>query len=256
MTYTSTASPLSRLLRMVAPEGYLYEDAHYLACEVDLDPRVARRFVPFPLTMGRAPTATIFTAFFPKNSFGSVYREAGVFFHVRHGFRRVIFCPWMIVDDDVALITGRELLGYPKKLGEIDWSLEARASGAEEGARIHGVASRRGAELITMRGTLGAKVASAPPVLGRPHRNVRGPMGLAVPKLLAFTPHEVPIEVREANITLTVGGSERDPLHEMGLGAVRRSLLHRVNLGGRTLPLPLHAVSPLWHMKQWLFRAL
>ena len=107
-----------------------------------------------------------------------------------------------------------------------------------------------------MRGTLGARVASAPPVLGRPHRNVRSSMGLALPKLLAFTPREVPIEVREADVTLTIGGSERDPLHEMGLGPVRRSLLHRVNLGGRSLPVPLHAVSPLWHLKQWLFRAL
>ncbi len=245
MTYTS---PLSRLLHIVAPEGYLYEDAHYLACEVDLCPRAARPFVPFPLTLGRAPTATVFTAFFPKSTFGSVYREAGVFFHVRHGLRRVIFCPWMIVDDDVALITGRELCGYPKKLGEIDWN--------HQGDRIHGVASRRGAELITMRGTLGARVASAPPMLGRPHRNVRASMGIAIPKLLAFTPKEVPIEVREADLTLQIGGSERDPLHEMGLGRVRRSLLHRVNLGGRMPPVPLHAVSPLWHLKQWLFRAL
>src|SRR5437016_7485825 len=46
------------------------------------------------------------------------------------------FCPWMMVDDDVALIVGRELLGYPKKLGSIAWR--------REGDFIEGIASRRG----------------------------------------------------------------------------------------------------------------
>lgn len=207
--------------------------------------------------MGRAPTATVFTGYFPKNTFGSVYHEAGVFFHVKHGLRSVIFCPWMLVDDDVALVTGRELLGYPKKLGQIDWSLPADASGANrEGDRIHGVASRRGTVLIRQEGTLGRLVTGAPPVLGRPHRNVRTSMGLSLPKLIAFTPEETAIAVREVDLTLEVRGSERDPLHEMGLGKVRRTLLYRVNLGGRSLPIPLHGVSPVWNLKQLLLRAL
>lgn len=250
MTYTNPIQtpegPLSRLRRMVFPGGFLYEDAHYLASEVDLDPRAARRFLPWPLSFGEDPTATVFTGFFPKNTFGSVYHEAGVFFHVRHGRTPVIFCPWMLVDDDVALIVGRELLGYPKKLGEIDWSLS--------GDGIHGVASRRGSTLITMRGTLGPPVVDAPKILGKPHRNVRASMGLAMPKLVAFTPSETPIEVREASLTLEIGASERDPLCEMGLGKVRRSLLHRVNLRGGGIPVPVHAVSPYWYLTQLLLR--
>ena len=43
----------------------------------------------------------------------------------------------LVESDDTALITGRELLGYPKKLGEISFDL---ASG-----EVHAVASRRGA---------------------------------------------------------------------------------------------------------------
>jgi acetoacetate decarboxylase len=265
-TYTRTtptatrddgAGPLRRLYRMMMPKGFLYEDAHYLASEVELDPKAARRFVPFPLTMGRDPTATVFTGFFPKNTFGSVYHEAGIFFHVKHGLRSVIFCPWMLVDDDVALVTGRELLGYPKKMGEIDWSLPVHPGGANrEGDRIHGVASRRGTVLIRQEGTLGGLVTGAPPVLGRPHRNVRTSMGLALPKMIAFTPEETPIAVREVDVKLSVNGSERDPLHEMGLGRVRRTLLYRVNLGGKTLPIPIHAVPPVWNLKQLLLRSL
>ena len=155
----------------------------------------------------------------------------------------------MVVDCDVALIVGRELLGYPKKLGEIDWTLA--------GNSIHGVATRRGTELISMRGTLGAVVENAPPILGRPHRNVRTSLGVAIPTMIAFTPREEPIYVREAFLDVKIGGSERDPLHEMGFGRVLRSRLHRVNLKAspRGLPIPIRAVSPYWHLKQWLLRA-
>ena len=58
--------------------------------------------------------ASIFTAYFPSNTFGSVYCEGRTFLHVEHGRTRAVFSPWMLVDDDVALILGRELLGYPR----------------------------------------------------------------------------------------------------------------------------------------------
>ena len=99
---------------MVAPGDWLYRDAHYLIAEMDIDPAAARRWVPFPLRLASPATATIFTGWFPHNTFGSVYHEAGLFLHVEHFGRPAIFSPWMLVDDDVALITGRELLGYPK----------------------------------------------------------------------------------------------------------------------------------------------
>src|ERR1700733_10245259 len=131
---------LHALYEMVAPGSPLYVDAHYLVADVDLDPRRARGFVPFPLRLASPPTASVFTAFFPHTSFGSVYREAGVFLHVRGvGMRAptAVFSPWMIVDDDVALIAGRELLGYPKKLGSIEWTMA--------GDEVHPLAARPGA---------------------------------------------------------------------------------------------------------------
>jgi acetoacetate decarboxylase len=241
---------LRALYEMVAPESPLYRDAHYLVADVDLDPRRAQRFVPFPLRLASPPTASVFTAFFPHTSFGSVYREAGVFLHVRGFGRRAptaVFSPWMIVDDDVALIAGRELLGYPKKLGEISFDL---ANG-----EVHAVASRRGAPLLEMKGTLGERIASPPPMLGRPHRNVRSSLGLALPKLVAFTPRDEILEVRRVELTLGVGSSARDPLGELGLGAVRSARLHRVNLSASGPPLPIAAISPLWLARNTLLRA-
>jgi acetoacetate decarboxylase len=247
MTSTGPLGYWRRLGTMLAPGDFVYRNAHYLVADMAIDARAARRWVPSPLRLLSPARASIFTAYFPTTTFGSVYCEAGLFLHVEHCRTQAVFSPWMLVDDDVALIMGRELLGYPKKLGNITFQID--------GDHICGVAQRRGSELLRMEGTLGERVANPPPMLGRPHRNVRSSLGLAVPKLIAFTPHEVPIEVRRADIKVTVSGSERDPLAELGFGEVISAYLHRVNLGGRGVPVPVSGVSPLWFLRQLLLRA-
>jgi acetoacetate decarboxylase len=239
----------SRLLSMVAPGDWLYQDAHYLVADMEVDAAAARRWVPFPLKLSGPARASIFTAWFPNTSFGSVYREAGLFLHVEHHGRPAVFSPWMLVDDDVALILGRELLGYPKKMGEIDFAID--------GERVIGVARRRGVEVLRMEGELGPEVRDPPPMLGRPHRNVRASIGLAVPKVVAFTPHEEAIVVRDARLKVSIGASQRDPLAELGFGKVLAAYLHRVNLRAPRvgLPLPIAPVSPVWYARQLLLRA-
>jgi acetoacetate decarboxylase len=189
----------------------------------------------------------VFTGYFPVNTFGSVYREAGVFVDVVHRGTRAIYSPWMLVDDDVALILGRELLGYPKKLGELTWE--------RDGDRIRGVARRRGHDLIEMSGRLGEEIAEPPPILGRPHRNVRSSIGLALPKIIAFTPRERVVSVRRAELDVRISGSERDPLHRMGFGRVLATRLHEVDLGGGMVPVPVALASPLAMARQLLLRS-
>jgi acetoacetate decarboxylase len=241
-----STGPWSRLASILAPGDWIYRDAHYLVADLELDAAVARRHVPWPLRLAAPARAQLFTADFPYTTFGSSYREAGLFFDVVHRGTRAIYCPWMIVDDDVALIAGRELLGYPKKLGSFTWSLD--------GDRIATTASRRDHVLITMTGTLGEPIGSPPLHLGRPHRNVRTSRGRAVPKIVAFTPRERVIEVRRADLEVRVTGSPRDPLHELGLGRTIAARLHRVDLGG-TLPLPFGIVSPLAVTRSLLIRS-
>src|SRR5687767_9449293 len=169
---------MTRLREMIG--GWIYRDAHYLVVDIELDAARAKRWVPWPLRLARPARAQLFLSYFPHTTFGSVYREAGVFFEVTHFGRRAVYSPWMLVDDDVALIVGRELLGYPKKLGEFTWSID--------GDSIDASCTRRGHTLVTMTGTLGAPIAKPPPILGRPHRNIRASAGLAIPKVIAFTP--------------------------------------------------------------------
>lgn len=227
-----------QLLRLAPPRGLIYRDAHYLAATVEVDPAVMRRWLPFGVRLAEPARADLFAAWFPDCNFGSVYHEAGLFVHVKTLRGSGIHCPWMILDDDVALILGRELLGYPKKLGEIDWSID--------GDRIEATATRKGARLLAMRGTLGEVLDDAPPFLGRPHRNVVGALGLALSRLVAFTPGEHPIETRRVDLELEIGGSERDPLHLMGLGRVIDARLHRVDLSAGSPPLPVRPLTPLF----------
>ena len=65
----------------------MYCDAHYLVAEVELDPAAAAR-----RSHGRCGlhAGAQFTGYFLHNSFGSVYREAGVFADVVHRGTRAI----------------------------------------------------------------------------------------------------------------------------------------------------------------------
>lgn len=231
----------SRRLRAMVPlGGTLYRGAQYLTAVVEVDPKKMQPFLPPGIRIAEPARADLFTAYFPDNVFGSPgYHEAGLFVHIKT-FRGVgIHCPWMILDDDVALIIGRELLGYPKKLGEVEWNIT-------EGV-VRNSAARRGDKLLTMTGTIGEPIAEPPKILGRPHRNAMGLMGLALPRIVAFKPGERPVEVRQAHLNVEVIGSERDPLHEMGLGRVVEARLHTVDLITPWIPpLPVRPLTPLF----------
>lgn len=237
-----------QLMRLAPPRGMLYKDAHYLAATVEVDPKAMRRWLPPTIRLAEPARADLFCAWFPECTYGSVYHEAGLFVHIKTARGTGIHCPWMILDDDVALILGRELLGYPKKLGSITWDID--------GDRIEAHASRRGTKLISMTGTLGERIDDAPPILGRPHRNVTGTLGFALPRIIGFTPGEHPIETRRVDLDLTVDGSERDPLHLMGLGAVVDARLHRVDLSAGRPPVPLRPLTPLFSVTRLRPRVL
>ena len=43
--------------------------------------------------------------------------------HVPSG-KRAYHCPWMLVDSDRSMIAGREILGFPKKLGAFSFAVD------------------------------------------------------------------------------------------------------------------------------------
>ncbi|MDJ0392653.1 acetoacetate decarboxylase family protein [Rhodococcus sp. G-MC3] len=242
---------LAASLRIATPGKQMYHDAHYLSATMQIeDPTTMRRYLPSGVTLAKQMQADLFVAYFPHNPFHPGYLEAGLFVHVKAGFRNGgIHCPWMIVDNDTALILGREGAGYPKKLGQIGWD--------HTGDTISASAERRGTTLIDVTAHIGDRIDNPPPFLGRPHRNVIGLLGIPLPMLLAFTPNERPIAVHDVQFDLKVGGSESDPLDQMGLGDVVHARLHRVDITAPLLPpLPIRPIAPLFLARHLGLRAL
>ncbi len=228
---------------------HLYRNAEYLAATVEVDPQAMRPWLPAGVKLAEPARADLFCAWFPDNAFGVAYREVGLFVHVKVGRKTGIHCPWMLVDNDIALILGREALGYPKKMADITWT--------RENDRIVAGGTRQGVTLVEMTATLGKVIDDPPPFLGRPHRNVVGMLGVSLPRLIAFTPRETNVETREVRLDLRFAGSTRDPLHEMGLGAVVEARLHRVNIAAGWLPpLSWRPTNPLYLMRRLQPRVL
>ena len=224
--------------------GPMYADAIFFAARVALDPRAARAWLPPGVRLAQPATAIVFAAHFPKTSFGSVYDEAGIFFQVRRRLRSAVFCPWMVVNDDVALTVGRELLGYPKKLARIDFTIDGGKAGSEVRAEVQ----RRGKTVLRLRGRVGERVEDAPPMLGQRALNVRGSLGLGSQRLISFRPRERIVEARTASAELDLAPHEgrepeRDPLGELGLGAVLGAHLYRVDVSAGLPPREVRRVG-------------
>ncbi|MFT3842473.1 MAG: acetoacetate decarboxylase family protein [Myxococcaceae bacterium] len=225
--------------------GWAFTDSRFLQAQIEIDPGAARRMLPWGLKPSNPAIATLFIAYYPQTSWGSTYKEAGLWLHLSNG---AVHSPWMLVDDDIALINGREMLGYPKKIGEMVFELD--------GDQVRAEAHRRGSCIFKMRGELEGHDEKPPPMLGRPVRNVTGWVGATMQRLIAFHPKEEIIEARRVRLELEMHGSARDPIHELGFGKVLTAHWMRVNIGGRGLgfPMPLRPVSPLFWLKNFPLR--
>jgi acetoacetate decarboxylase len=189
----------------------LWDNARFILAEVPVDRARAGRILPAMLRLADPPRATIFIADYPKTSFTVPYHEAALLLHVRHPFGRGLHCPWMIVDDDTAMIYGRELLGYPKKMGSFEYK--------EEGDKVSGSAIRRGVKVLAMEGTRGRRQTNPLPVFDIKTFNVGGPTSLFLfNPIWFFRPREVIHEAYDLEIKLTLEPSERDPIAEVVTG--------------------------------------
>jgi len=238
---------MADIRKLMGGGGWIWTNTCMLAVDVEVDAQAAAKWLPFGLCLSRPAKATLFVAEYPWTSFGIAYREAAVLLHVKWMGMRALHCPWMLVDDDVALILGRELLGYPKKMGNMTLSVKED--------RVEASVERAGIRLIEMKGDLGEKDRNPPPLMAHRTVNAWGVIGLSLPKLLMFTPREEVLEARKVSISLQVRGSERDPLDALKVGRVFEARLYRTHMGSRKLiPLPVGILSPLYLLRNWALR--
>jgi len=93
-------------------------NAEMLSATYVTDENAAREIIPKPLLPTKTPLATVFVARYPETNFGCVYNEGALFLHCEYKKERGLYCLSMPVDDDMAMVGGREQFGYPKKMAD------------------------------------------------------------------------------------------------------------------------------------------
>lgn len=208
MTYEK--SSIKRLLA-ARGEGNLWDNARFILADVPLDLREAKRVLPCGLRPSDPPIATLFVANYTKLSFNVPYHEAAVLIHVRTPLGKGLHCCWMVVDDDTALIYGREFLGYPKKMADIMF--------AENDDHISAGVSRRGVKVLTMEGNRGPAQEPPPPVFNFKTFNAGGPgQFFAINPIWFFRPKEVLRESYSAKVMVSLADSDYDPIARLVSG--------------------------------------
>jgi acetoacetate decarboxylase len=116
MLYCLKKEELQKLKRPhLLPE---FINAEMLFATYVTDENVTKEIIPKPLSLPKTPLATVFVARYPETNFGSIYNEAALFLHCDYKKERGLYCLSMPVDDDMAMVGGRELLGIPKKMAD------------------------------------------------------------------------------------------------------------------------------------------
>lgn len=230
---------------------YIWKNARVLALDVDVARQAAADLLPEALRLADPARATIFVADYPETSFGSAYREAAILLHSEDEAGAALHCPWMVVDDDTALILGREMLGFPKKMAEIELD--------ESEHNVVGSVVRRGAEIVRVEAALG-EVAREPATLfdQRIVNAIGTPVtGMQLIELPAVSEKIHTLRGGAAKVSLT--SSDRDPLGllEAAPCASARYLTLSFGKGATSAdPKLLGPADVAWVTRQFFARAM
>ena len=240
-------------MRRIKGDGeWMWVNASILAIEMAVDAKATSSWLPGGMKLLEPARATVFVADYPELTIDvDPYHEVALLLHVRFGWMRGVFNPWILVDDDSAMLLGREALGCPKKMGEISLTVE--------GGSVKASVARKGTQLLEVSGTLKGPDSDPPPFFDRHWITVWGLMGLTVQKLLRWRAEEEIHEAQKVDLTLSVNGSAKDPLHELKLGEVLEARLYRMNFArtqSKAMPIPIFPVSPRFMLRNYALRYL
>lgn len=192
-------------------EGISWRDARILTVDLPLDRTAVKRILPWGLWPDTPARGTLFICDYPRFPYGRPYHEALLMVHVRSLLGRALHCVWILVDDDAALVAGREFLGYPKKMGSFAVTEDARG--------FRAAVSRRGVTLIDVTAVPGAVEPHPAPVFDRMTLHLGGPGQLvALAPLVIFRPRERITASCAAAATLRLGDSVLDPIAPLVAG--------------------------------------
>jgi len=146
MGFVKTPEELAGIYR----ETIDFYDAEMLTVIWETKPEIVRRLLPPPLQPGKRPLAVAFVASYPRTNFGVTYLESALFLRAVFNGEEGNYCLAMPVTNDIALILGREVFGYPKKIGNIQFN--------RRGKDVEGLTERHGRRFLQVRANLTGKL--------------------------------------------------------------------------------------------------
>jgi len=230
MGFLKTSEEIAKIYR----ETFDFYDAEMLTVFWETKPEIVKRLLPPPLQPSKRPLAVAFVANYPRTNFGVSYLESALFLRAEFNGGEGNYCLAMPVTNDMALVLGREMIGYPKKIGNIHFN--------RRGKDVEGLTERHGVRFFQVRAELTGKfnvedaqsiftevfnLGANPVVITYNFKYFPAPEGNGFdyhPRLIReeveFRPHS--IEVGEAEISLQA--SDFDPWAEVEIVRVLGAL--------------------------------
>jgi acetoacetate decarboxylase len=137
--------PLEEILAGQRETADFY-DAEMLLVLWETRPEIVRRLLPPPLQPARQAVAMAFVAHYPRTNFDVSYRESALFLRAEWQGEEGGYCLSMPVTNDIAMAGGREVFGFPKKIGDVRFQ--------REGDTVSGWTERRGVRFMEIRARL------------------------------------------------------------------------------------------------------
>lgn len=186
----------------------LWEDTNFVLVDVPLNPEETKKILPLFMRLDTPHRATLFIVKYARTAFTGTYNEAALLVHICTPLGKGVYCPWMIVNDDTAMIYGRELLGYPKKMADIPF--------ADDGKKIKASVALRGVEVISVEAERVSKEEHPAPVLQMKTFNIGGMwQSFTFNPIWMFKPREVIHESYMAKAALDIKHSDYDPIRSL-----------------------------------------
>ncbi|MBU1670456.1 MAG: acetoacetate decarboxylase family protein [Actinobacteria bacterium] len=233
----------------VDPGRALAGEARIVLADIPVDGREAQRLLPLGLRMQDPPMARVFVVNYGNAVYTESYNEASVILRVRSLLGSGGHVCWMVVDDDTALILGRDLLACPKKLADIRY--EESDGGVSAGV------TRRGTKVLSIEAEIMEAEPSPAPVYGEKAFNVGGPcQALLFNPVWCFRLGEVIHSSHSARGTITFEESAYDPLAAVvGRREVDGPLrVAHVDINRLCYMFPVGIAGPAWAMRTYDLR--
>lgn len=129
MARRKASRPKTRSYSMPEPSGlfpappYEYREVNQLLVAFETDAKTLKQCVPAPVVPNKENLMFVSVADFLCSGFGR-YLEAHVFTTGTFKRRPVNYSIYLILDNDIAIGAGREIWGFPKKLGRLTLDMQ------------------------------------------------------------------------------------------------------------------------------------